>query len=131
MIFEFSGPSMSSAATMLNDVPSMPVEMSSLRAQREGNRATVELSLQHLEKADMKQQLCEIQEVLRNKCTGCLLGGHDADHPSLECTGISKGWGYTGSSFKTWRSTFKFPSKHCYHCGMPQVIFIPSNLKRP
>lgn len=114
---------------MLNNIPSMPVEMSSLRAQREGNRAAVEHSLQHLEKADMAQQLREIQEVLRNKCTACLLGGLDADHLSLECTGLSKGWSYTGSPFKVWRSAFKFPSKHCYHCGMPQVIFIPSNLK--
>jgi hypothetical protein len=104
--------------------PSMQVEVSSCRAQREGNRAVVERSVQRLDWAGMKQRLREIQQAVRNKCTPCLLSGHNADHFPRECTGLSMGWSEIDSSFRTWRSGFTFPTKHCYHCGLPQVSFI-------
>jgi hypothetical protein len=102
----------------------MHVEVSSRRAHLEDNRAVVAASLQHLDWAEMKQRLCEIQQAVRDKCTPCLLHGHNADHFPRECTGISAGWDEQGSSFKEWRSLFNFPNKHCFHCGMPQVSFI-------
>jgi hypothetical protein len=103
----------------------MALEMSSLRAQREGGRVSVEHSLQRLDMAGTKNHLCEIQAVLQNKCVACLLGGDDADHSAMECKGLSKGWLYRDSVFKTWRSSLRFPPKHCFHCGMPQVSFMP------
>jgi hypothetical protein len=96
------------------------MQIAAARAHHENNRVSV-AGFVHRE---TRARLTEIRDTLglKDMCGPCWIHNEDPKHLPDACDKVALGWSVSGSAYKRWIGTVSFPEKHCYDCGLPQVL---------
>ena len=102
---------------------SLAMMISANRAQREDNRAAVELHSKKREVADVAATIVNMRDAIGGVelCPPCWLTGQNPNHSSISCSYTAEGWSDKGSGYKSFRGHLNILPGHCFRCCLPQV----------